>query len=181
VAAPRTYAALLRGINVGGARSVPMAELTKVFCELGHEDVRTYIQSGNVVFTSPKAERVVTTDLVAAIEKRFGLAVTVMLRSHRELAAVEAANPFADVSGVHVVFLERAPSAKATASLDPDRSPGDAFALAGRELYLRLPTGAGRTKLTLGYLEKQLGVAGTQRNWNTLLKLIALTEPAAGG
>jgi uncharacterized protein (DUF1697 family) len=158
-----------------------MAELTKVFCELGHQDVRSYIQSGNVVFTSPDAEPAITTALGAAIEKRFGLAVTVVLRSHDELAAVEAANPFADASGVHVVFLEQAPSAKAAASLDPDRSPGDSFAFAGRELYLQLPTGAGRTKLTLGYLEKQLGVAGTQRNWNTVLKLIALTEPAAGG
>ena len=158
-----------------------MTELTKVFSELGHEDVRTYIQSGNVVFTSPKAERAVTAALEQAIEKRFGLAVTVMLRSHQELAAVEAANPFTDTSGVHIVFLRRAPSAKAAASLDPDRSPGDSFALVGRELYLQLPTGAGRTKLTLGYLEKQLGVAGTQRNWNTLLKLIALTARAGGG
>lgn len=158
-----------------------MAELAKVFSELGHEDVRTYIQSGNVVFRSPKAERSITPALQTAIEKRFGHGVTVMVRSHDELAAAEVANPFADTSGVHVVFLARAPSAKAAASLDPDRSPGDSFALAGRELYLRLPTGAGRTKLTLGYLEKQLGVAGTQRNWNTLLKLIALTGPPAGG
>jgi uncharacterized protein (DUF1697 family) len=158
-----------------------MSELADEFDALGHEDIRTYIQSGNVVFSSPKTERVITPALEAAIEKRFGLAVKVMLRSHDELAEVAAANPFADTSGVYVVFLERAPSAKAAASLDPDRSPGDSFVLVGRELYLQLPTGAGRTKLTLGYLEKQLGVAGTQRNWNTLLKLIALTAPAAGG
>ena len=179
MAAPRTYAALLRGINVGGARKVSMAELAGVFAALGHEDVSTYIQSGNVVFSSSKAERAIAPALEAAIDERFGLDVRVMIRSHDELAAIAAGNPFGDARGVHVVFLERAPAK--SARLDPDRSPGDAFALVGRELYLQLPTGAGRTKLTLGYVETQLGVAGTQRNWNTLLRLIALTEPATAG
>jgi uncharacterized protein (DUF1697 family) len=173
------YAALLRGINVGGARKVAMTELAEVFAGLGHEDVRTYIQSGNVAFSSSGAEPAIAAALEAAIDKRFGLDVKVMLRSHSELTAIEAGNPFGGTDGLHVVFLERAPAK--SAKLDPDRSPGDAFALAGRDLYLQLATGAGRTKLTLGYLEKQLGVAGTQRNWNTVLKLIELTGPAAAG
>jgi uncharacterized protein (DUF1697 family) len=181
MSAPRTYAALLRGINVGAARKVPMAELAELFAGLGHADVSTYIQSGNVVFSSSRAEPTIAPALEAAIDKRFGVEVRVLLRCHAELVAVEAANPFGGTRGVHVVFFQRAPSTSAAARLDPDRSPGDSFALAGRELFLQLPTGAGRTKLTLGYLEKQLGVAGTQRNWNTLLRLIALTEPGAAG
>jgi uncharacterized protein (DUF1697 family) len=180
MAAPRRYAALLRGVNVGGARKVSMAELAEVFVSLDHQDVRTYIQSGNIVFRSSKAERTIAAALESAIEESLALDVKVMLRSHAELVAADAANPFGGTEGVHVVFLERAPSKSAAASLDPDRSHGDAFVLVGRELYLHLPTGAGRTRLTLGYVEKQLGVAGTQRNWNTLLRLIALTEPATG-
>jgi uncharacterized protein (DUF1697 family) len=184
MAAPRTYAALLRGINVGGARKVSMSELAEVFASLGHEDVQTYIQSGNVVFSSSKAERAVAPALEAAIDERFGLGIRVMLRSHDELAAIETVNPFpkgADPKLRHIVFLDRAPARAAIGRVDPERSPGDSFALVGRDLYLYLPDGAGRTKLTLGYLEKQLGVVGTQRNWNTLLRLIALTEPAADG
>jgi uncharacterized protein (DUF1697 family) len=182
---PRTYAALLRGINVGGARKVQMTDLADVFDSLGHVDVRTYIQSGNVVFRSSKAERTIATALEAAIDTRFGLDIRVMLRSHDELIAIAAGNPFPEAAAepkrLHVVFLDRAPAKGAIGRVEPERSPGDSFELAGRDLYLHLPDGAGRTTLTLGYLEKRLGVAGTQRNWNTLLKLIALTEPAADG
>src|SRR5262249_17597523 len=121
MAAPRTYAALLRGINVGGARKVAMAELAEAVVALGHGGGRTYIQSGNVVFTSTGAERAIAPALEAAIDERFGQDVRVMLRTHAELAAIEAGNPFTDTSGLHVVFLDRAPAKSAT--LDPDRSP----------------------------------------------------------
>ena len=173
-----TLVALLRGVNVGGKNKVPMAELKQELTDLGLEDVVTYIQSGNVVFrTSDKATA------AAKIEKRikakYGLRVAVILRTRPELERIAKANPFrrADTSKVHVLFLADRPKASATKQLDPDRSPPDEFAVKGREVYLHLPNGAGRSKLTIGYLEKQLGVAGTQRNWNTLLKLIEL----AGG
>jgi uncharacterized protein (DUF1697 family) len=186
MAARYTYAALLRGINVGGHAKVSMRELVDVFGSLGHAEVTTYIQSGNVVFrcaSNKPAE--IGRGIESAIGERFGLKVTVILRSAAELVSIAAANPFPDAEGepkkLHVLFLDRAPGAAAIAGLDPDRSPGDSFAPSGREIYLRYAAGAGTSKLTLDWFERQLGAKGTARNWNTLLKLIALSEsPAAG-
>jgi uncharacterized protein (DUF1697 family) len=174
----QTYAALLRGINVGGRRKLPMADLRALLEALGHVDVTTYVQSGNVVFRSAGGR---AADLAAAIERRIeselGLDVAVMLRTPAQLRAVLDGDPFRDAERkqVHVVFLEEKPTATAAKRLDPGRSPGDESALRGRELYLRLGNGAGRTKLTLDWIEKQLGVRGTGRNWNTVTKLVELT------
>jgi uncharacterized protein (DUF1697 family) len=176
----RTFAALLRGVNVGGRGKLSMPELVRAFESLGHEDVRSYIQSGNVVFRSSLSNATrVSSALEREIAASFGLETKVLLRTHPELEAIAASSPFDEA--VHVVFLERKPKAAAVAALDPDRSPGDRFEVAGREIYLSLASGAGRTKLTLDWLEQRLGVAGTQRNWNTLLKLVELTAPAADG
>ena len=140
----------------------------------------TYIQSGNVVFGSAGRDtKRVAAAIEGAVAEQFGLDVRVVLRTHAELEATRSACPFDDA--VHVVFLDRQPAAAAVEALDPDRSPGDSFAFAGREIYLSLPRGAGRTKLTLDWFERRLGVVGTQRNWNTLLKLIAMTAEQAGG
>jgi uncharacterized protein (DUF1697 family) len=175
-----TFAALLRGVNVGGRGKVSMPELVKAFESLGHSDVRSYIQSGNVVFGSTVADaRRVSAALERAIAERFGLETTVLLRTNGELEAIAAGSPFDEA--VHVVFLDGEPTRAAVAALDPDRSPGDRFEVAGREVYLSLAHGAGRTKLTLDWLERRLGVAGTQRNWNTVLKLVELTAPPADG
>jgi uncharacterized protein (DUF1697 family) len=152
-----------------------MAELKQELTDLGLEDVVTYIQSGNVVFRSNDKDTV-----AAKIEKRikakYDLRVAVILRTLPELERIAKANPFgrADTSKIHVLFLADRPKASATKQLDPERSPPDEFAVKGREVYLHLPKGAGRTKLTLDYFERRLGVAGTHRNWNTLLKLIEL-------
>jgi uncharacterized protein (DUF1697 family) len=174
------FAALLRGVNVGGRGKLSMPELVGAFESLGHEDVRTYIQSGNVVFRSRRADAGrVSAALERAIAESFGLETKVILRTHSELEAIAAGSPFAEAP--HVVFLDRAPKPAAAAALDPERSPGDRFAVAGREVYLSLANGAGGTKLTLDWLERGLGVAGTQRNWNTLLKLIELTAGRADG
>ena len=117
------------------------------------------------------------------IAREFGLEVKVILRTPAELGAIVSANPFpaavSEPSKLHVVFLEQAPQAKA--ELDPDRSPGDFFTLAGSEIYMHLPSGAGRTKLSLDWFERRLGVRGTARNWNTLLKLLELTESRSHG
>jgi uncharacterized protein (DUF1697 family) len=112
-----------------------------------------------------------------SIAKRLGLRITVLLRTHPELATVAAGNPFdqGNPTKLHVLFLSERPKAATLATLDRDRSPGDEFHAVGRELYLHLPNGAGRTKLTLDYFERRLGVAGTARNWNTLLRLVELT------
>jgi uncharacterized protein (DUF1697 family) len=171
------YAALLRAINVGGKNKVPMPELRAVFEDLGFTDVVTYVQSGNVAFRAPRAD-------AGAISRRlkeaFGLELPVVLRTGRELAAVASRNPFlregAEPKLLHVVFLDRKPAAGAQKRIDPERSPDDRFSLSGRELYLEYPNGSGRSKLTLTYLERCLGVNGTARNWNTVLKLVELTR-----
>jgi uncharacterized protein (DUF1697 family) len=178
---PTTFVALLRGINVGGKNRVPMAQLKSLLASLGHEDVVTYIQSGNVVFRSPVSD---ARKVGAAIEKRiaeeFEGPASVLIRTPAELRAVAKRNPFlkagVDASKLHVVFLDRSPKKSAVADLDPERSPPDEFEVRGSEIYLHLPNGAGRSKLTVDYFEKRLDVRGTARNWRTLTKLISLSQ-----
>jgi uncharacterized protein (DUF1697 family) len=177
----KTYVALIRGINVGGRNTVPMAELREMLGEQGLEDVVTYIQSGNVVFRS--SDRSVT-KLAARIEdgigETFGCKVRVILRTPTELERIAAGNPFlrrkADPAKLHVVFLDAKPAARAVADLDPGRSPPDEFEVRGSEIYVQLPNGAGRSKLTIDYFERRLGVKATHRNWRTLLKLVELMK-----
>ena len=157
-----------------------MPALVEAFESLGHEDVRTYIQSGNVVFRSAVTNPgKLSVALERVLAEQFGLETRVLLRTHAELETIAAHSPFDEA--VHVVFLDRRPKPAAVAALDPARSPGDRFEVAGRQIYLSLASGAERTKLTLDWLERRLGVAGTQRNWNTVLRLVELTAPAAGG
>jgi uncharacterized protein (DUF1697 family) len=175
MATTKSYAALLRGVNVGGRSKVSMPALVELCRSLGHEEAASYIQSGNLVFrTSERSAARTASGLEEAIREQLGI-----LRTNAELEAIAAGSPFDEK--VHVVFLDHAPTAKAIAALDSERSPGDSFSVEGREIYLSLANGAGRTKLSLDWFERTLGVAGTQRNWNTVLKLAELTGPRAGG
>ncbi len=177
------YISLLRGINVGGRHKLPMKELTAMYVEAGCEDVRTYIQSGNVVFRARKAlaERIPMVIAKSIAEAR-GFEVPVVARTGDELEKIAHNNPFllagADERRVHVGFLAETPSREAVASLDGDRSPPDAFEVRGREIYLHLPNGVGRTKLTNKYFDRALGTTSTVRNWRTVLKLVQM---ACGG
>lgn len=174
-----TYLALLRGINVGGKNKLPMKDLKELFVEAGSESVRTYIQSGNVVFdaTAAVAKRI-PEHIPALIQERFGLRTPVIVRTAEDLAAVVANNPFlkagAPEDELHVYFLADEPSASRIEALDPARSPGDEFAVKGREVYLRLPNGMARTKLTNDYIDRKLATTSTGRNWRTVTKLHAL-------
>ena len=173
-----SYVALLRGINVGGKNKVPMAELRELFATLGHEDVVSYIQSGNVVFTSTVKAAAAASDIAAAILAEFALRVPVIVRTRAELAKVITSNPYlkrgADASKLHVTFLTDRPAAAAIKQLDPDRSSPDEFTVQGKEIFMFMPNGMGRTKLTIDYFEKRLGSQGTARNWNTVNKLLDL-------
>ena len=169
-----TYVALLRGINVGGKNKLPMAELARIFAAAGCEDVRTYIQSGNVVFSAgPKLGPL-------QLATRLRLEVPVVIRSSAELARVVARNPFLkrriDHDWLHVAFLADAPDRSRAASLDPDRSPGDEFVLRGREIYLHLPNGAGKSKLTNAWFDSKLATTSTIRNWRTVLTLLEMAR-----
>jgi uncharacterized protein (DUF1697 family) len=144
---------------------------------LGLSDVRTYLQSGNVVF---KADKDPTRKaLEDAIEGEFGVDVTVLLRTHADLAAVVEGNPFlgagADRSRLYVTFLAEAPAPDALADVDTAKFAPDVFQLAGRELYLHFPNGYGRTKLSNDFFERRLRLRATTRNWNTVTKLLELS------
>jgi uncharacterized protein (DUF1697 family) len=173
-----SYVALLRGINVGGKNKVPMAKLKAVFAGLGHEDVATYIQSGNVVFTSSVKPEQAAGDITAAVKQEFGLQVPVVIRTRAELARVVKSNPYLrrakDESMLHVMLLADKPTAAATAQLDPGRSTPDECTVKGREIFMLLPNGMGRSKLTIDYFEKRLDTIGTARNWRTVNHLLDL-------
>lgn len=167
--------ALLRAINVGGRNKVPMAELRSLFDGMGLGPSRTYIQSGNVFFPCAGDPDDHATGIADAIRDRFGLEVPVVTRTVEALRAARDADPFpqAERSERHVAFLDRLPSPEAVAQLDPDRSPGDHFAVVGREIHLWLASGMGNTKLGMDWFERRLGVKATARNWRTLEVLCA--------
>jgi uncharacterized protein (DUF1697 family) len=168
------FVGLLRGVNVGGKNKLPMGELRTLFESLGHREVSTFIQSGNVIFTG--TEPVTPEQLETAIANRFGIEITVMLRTPAELECVVKRNPFpsGDPSKLHVGFMAEKPLAAAVAKLDRERFRPDEFAVRDAELYLYLPNGMARTKLP-GYLDRQLKIPTTVRNWNTVNKLIELS------
>jgi uncharacterized protein (DUF1697 family) len=176
------YAALLRGINVGGKNMLPMKDLAQIFVGAGCKDVKTYIQSGNVVFSAPVAVVKKLPSLISAkIAKDFGHKVPVVIRSHEQLAAAIQGNPFL-VAGepeksLHLAFLESTPSAEAVAKLDPNRSPGDRFHVLESSVYLCLPNGAGNSKLTNAWMDSKLSTISTARNWATVLMLHEMTKP----
>lgn len=172
-----TYVALLRGVNVGGRGKVAMSELRRVVEALGHRQVRTYIQSGNLLFDSSITnEARISSELSAAIERELGLQVAVALRTPTELARAVARHPFAgdepDLAKLMICFLVAEPTAAAAGTLEPERFSPERFALIGREVHLHYPNGSGRSKLTSDYFERRLGVAGTTRNLRTVQKLI---------
>jgi uncharacterized protein (DUF1697 family) len=172
------YVALLRGINLGAVNKVPMADLRALFDDLGHSNVRTYVQSGNVVFEATKST---PKKLAVTIEQHVGRAfghkdISVIVRSRSELERIATGNPFptkdTNPTLLHVIFLADTPTSKSLSSLDPDRSPPDQFVVRGKDIYLSLPKGSGRSKLTIDYFEKRLGTRGTGRNWNTVTRLL---------
>jgi uncharacterized protein (DUF1697 family) len=175
-----THLALLRGINVGGKNILPMKELARMFADAGCTDVRTFIQSGNVVFEKPAGADKLATVIAANIEKRFGFRIPVILRTCEQLRQAIRSNPFlaagTDQKALHVYFLADAPNARAIAGLDLARSAPDAFKVRGQEIYLHLPNGMARTKLTNAYFDSKLSTICTARNWATVLKLAAMME-----
>jgi uncharacterized protein (DUF1697 family) len=146
-----------------------MSDLRTLCTSLGYEDVRTLLQSGNVVFRARKATP-------KAMEEALG--VRVILRTEAELRAVVANNPFEPIRNpgqLLVIFFDQAATAEAAAKLRANYKGPEIFHVKGREMYVDYVNGAGRSKLTHGLIERTLGVAGTARNWNTVTRLLALT------
>jgi uncharacterized protein (DUF1697 family) len=172
------YVALLRGINVGRHRRVPMDDLKDAFTALGADEVATYLQSGNVLFETRLSAAKIAPRLEKELERRLGHDISVLVRTRADLARLVAKNPFpreSDAKKLHVAFLESTPNRRRV-RLDRERVAPDEFHVAGRHVYLHYPNGYGRSKLTNDYLEKHLGVRSTMRNWRTVTALAELAH-----
>jgi uncharacterized protein (DUF1697 family) len=168
------FVALLRAVNVGGTGTLPMSELRQLCEDAGFEDVKTYIQSGNVVFWSRLATAKVRQRLEAALGKKMGKSVGVFVRTPEELEAITRRNPFraAAPNRVLVLFLDSAPPADALATLEiPGREEVEP---SGREVFVHYPDGMGRSKLKLPFAG-----AATGRNLNTVRRLLELARSAS--
>jgi uncharacterized protein (DUF1697 family) len=173
------FVALLRGINVGHNKRVAMAELRELLANLGYSDVKTHLQSGNAVFSSPSPRAdAVAVKVEAALMRDLGVQSTVIMRTPAELAAVVKRNPLKNVANdparYLVGFLGGDPDAAGARAIGELEVAPDQVRLVDREIYLWCPSGILASPLSKVNLDQQLGVAVTMRNWNTVLKLAAL-------
>ncbi len=175
-----SYVAMLRGINVSGSKPVKMEALRASFEALGFKNIRTYVQSGNVVFEAEeRAAAPLGPKIVARIKRDFGYDVPVLVLAAGELARVVDENPFVkqrgiDLTKLHVTFLAAAPAAAGLKKMEGVSSGRDAFRCLGTTIYLICPDGYGNTKLSNNAFERALGAAATTRNWKTITTLAAL-------
>ncbi len=186
------HIALLRGINLGGRNKVAMADLRAVVARLGHGDVTSYIQSGNVLFTAAAGAgdtAAMAQEMMAAITEKLGVIAPVVILTRDELAAVIAANPFpgqSDPKKVHAVILNQLPTPSLTERLDAaaaqasSKGAADQVRAVGRTLYLHTPDGYGNSDLAQAVLRivssPKSGATGTARNWLTMTKLVELCD-----
>jgi uncharacterized protein (DUF1697 family) len=176
------YIAMLRGINVGGHCIIKMEQLRASFAALGFSNVKSYIQSGNVVFEATNDSAVNLPEKIAQMILRdFGFSVPVFLRTSKEMEEVIKRNPLLKLPGIdqsklHVTFLAGEPPKTAPASLQPLAAKSEQFCVVGREIYLYCPDGYGITKLSNTAIEKKLSVGATTRNWKTVHTLLAMTR-----
>jgi uncharacterized protein (DUF1697 family) len=174
--------ALIRGINVGGHTPVSMSDLRDMLAQLGFESARSLLQSGNLVFrcdtrTGVDLERMLETEA----EKRLGLRADFLIRSATEWREVVSRNPFRkeaerDPGHLVVMFLKSAANAKDVKEVQAAITGPEIIRADGRQVYIVYPAGIGKSRLTNVLLEKKLGIRGTARNWNTVLKLAAIAD-----
>jgi uncharacterized protein (DUF1697 family) len=170
-----TYVCLLRGINVTGHKVIKMESLRAAFEALGFADVKSYVQSGNVVFKAPASAKLAE-KIQAKVLREFGFSVPVLVKTREEISAVIKGNPFVkdknlDLSRLHVAFLSHGPEKSALKMLDKIAAGQDRYRCAGEVVYLHCPNGYGETKLSNNVFEKVLSVTATTRNWNTVNRL----------
>ncbi|MBE0661672.1 MAG: DUF1697 domain-containing protein [Bacteroidales bacterium] len=178
------FIAMLRGINVSGQKLVKMDALRNLFENRGFENVKTYIQSGNIVFHSNNPnQRDLEQIISAGLKKQFGFDIPVTVLAVEELKKIALNNPFInddskDRSYLYVTFLSAEPEMALYEHIKNEQYQGEAFELSGKAIYLYCPKGYGTTRLSNTFLEKKLKVAATTRNWKTVN---ALMELAAAG
>jgi uncharacterized protein (DUF1697 family) len=174
---------LLRGVNMAGHNKIRMTDLEKMFRDLGFSDAETFIQSGNIIFTSDGEISTVelTVKIESEIRKRFGFEISALLRLTGEMERVTLSNPFVtlqdfDPTRSAVIFLDEEPAKKNLKKLENEDYPPDKFEVIGREIFIYCPNGFGRTKLYTNFFEKKIGVTGTARNWNTVNTIFGLAS-----
>ena len=175
------FVALLRGINVGGHATVPMARLRALAEDLGWRDVRTYIQSGNLLFEAKAKAPALETALEKALDKEFGFTPAVVVRSAADWNALAEANPFpkeseAEPNRVLVGLSKLEPNAGAAEALQERAAAGETVREAGGALWFHYPSGVGTSKLTPSLIDRLVGSPLTARNWRTFLKLRETTS-----
>jgi uncharacterized protein (DUF1697 family) len=177
------YIAILRGINVTGQKMIKMADLKKMFQGLPFENVRTYIQSGNIVFdTKPDEDQKLGNLIQEAILKTFAFIVPVIVLEEKKLLHVQQHNPFLtgrseDVTKLHVTFLDRIPDQALVEKLkDAAVFLPDEWIIKENVIYLFCPNGYGKTKLNNNYFENKLKITATTRNWKTVNELVTMVQ-----
>lgn len=174
------HVVLLRGINLGPTRRVPMAELRDLLDDAGFADVRTYVQSGNIVLESKLSPSEVEQQCEKLISERFGFDVPVMARTRAELAKIVKQNPLGEVADdpkrYQVSFLSEKPDPKVVERLKQLAAESEGFFAGGRELYAWHPEGVARSKLWNEIAGKRLGVSATSRNWTTVTTLLQMAQ-----
>jgi uncharacterized protein (DUF1697 family) len=176
------YIAMLRGINVSGQKLIKMERLRASFEALGFSDVKTYVQSGNVIFKTAKvSEASLTNKIARKILDDFGHSVSVLIRTPAELSEILKQNPLLKQSGVdearlYVTFLPAPAPETAEDSLKPLAAKSDRFAVLAREIYFFCPEGYGNTKFSNNAIEKKLSTQATTRNWKTVNALFQMGQ-----
>jgi uncharacterized protein (DUF1697 family) len=172
------YVALLRGINVGGHKIIKMDKLSSIFDSLQFNNVRTYIQSGNVIFETNDQDPVMICEKIeAAIKAGTGFEIPVIIRSIEELEKVIKQNPFAETAiseneSLYVTFLSQEPTAAALHKLESFRNESEDFRVLNRDVYILFRKSIRESLFTNNFLEKKLGVSATTRNWETVNALV---------
>jgi uncharacterized protein (DUF1697 family) len=171
------FISMLRAVNVGGTSRIKMEPLRAAYEALGLKDVRSLLQSGNVLFrSSVKDSRQLARRIKQELERKFGLQIEVVIRTLPELESIfersPVLSPRADRAKLLVMFLTGVPDAQGQARLVKGHKGSEMLEIRGPEVYLYYPDGVGRSKLTTAVLERHLGAMGTARNWNTLTKLV---------
>ncbi|MEE9352738.1 MAG: DUF1697 domain-containing protein [Thiotrichaceae bacterium] len=172
-----TFIALFRGINVGGRNILPMKELRTILETLGCENIKTYIQSGNVLFQTDKGRAEVANDMSQGIKKSHGFEPRVLILDKGEFNKAIENNPFSTEDGkiLHFFFLEQKPVNPDLDSIHKLKTQSELYEIKDKVFYLYAPDGIGRSKLVAN-VEKKLGVAATARNWNSVNKINAMLD-----
>lgn len=180
------FVALLQGVNLGAKRRIAMPALRDSMEDLGLYEVRTYIQSGNVVFSSPlTSPETLAADIRSRIRSDFGLDVPVLVRTYADLQRIVASNPFlpgeSDLTRLHVTFLEGIPTDVAIAHLGTLAFPPDEFRVRGSEIFVRHVNGVSRSSIDFAVIARTLGITGmTSRNWRTVTRLAEMSREQPG-